>query len=625
MSRRLQVRRARVLAGVVVATVCVADATPASPPSTRAQDAIRFVDATDSLDPAFRHHHGGTGEKQLPEIMGGGAAWLDFDLDGAADLYLVDSGVLLPAADPGSGGGPAGVSAAVPANMLLRGAPGGRLTLVPEDAGAADRGYGMGVAVADFDGDGWPDLFVTNFGANALYRNNGDGSFSNVTAAAGLGDEGWATSAAWGDLDADGAPDLYVANYLDYDAGSPRVCGQLDGVRRYCRPAYFDGVGDVLYRNRGDGTFANVAEQAGVVNPAEGKGLGVVIADLVGDELPDVYVANDGTRNFLFENKGDFRFEDIGLFSGTGLSAGGRAEAGMGVDAGDLDGDGLAEIVVTNFADEANSLYRGHAPGFFIDETFSLGLGGPSLVPLSFGIVMADFDGDGDRDLAVVNGHVEDTFPDWEQPNQIYENRLDQLRSGAAIAATGEGVVDAEDPARPSWRPRQGLFADVSATAGEPIARTRVSRGLALGDIDADGWPDLVVTNVNGPAELLLNVSPAANERLVIRLRGRRANRDALGAKVRVVPTLSRSGESRGPAQFFQIKGGASYVSHSTRDLHIGLGDFTGADVEIEWPGGTRDVVEDVSSGQVALIVEGHGMVAARSLGTRAVVGGTRR
>ena len=591
---------------------------------------IAFVDVSDRVGLRFRHQTGGTGEKHVPETMGSGVVWLDYDNDGAWDLYFIDSGPL-PA-------GPAPVLAETQSgrNVLYRARADHTFAAVAR-AGVEDSGYGMGGTVADYDGDGWPDLLVTNFGPNALYRNNGDGTFADVTVIAGVGDPRWGTSAAWGDLDHDGFPDLYVANYLAYDPANARVCGRPDeGIRIFCPPQMFDGVADILYRNTGDGRLQDVTEIAGVANASEGKGLGVVIGDADEDGLPDIYVANDSTRNFLYLNRGGFHFEDAGLVSGVGYSEEGQPQSGMGTDFGDLDGDGHMEIVVTNFSFEPNNLYRLLAPYVYLDETFALGLGAATMPVLGFGVGMVDLDGDGDLDLAFANGHIHDHLPDtpMPQPNQVFVNRLTELRAEAiaagepvslGLAATGDElpVGRGSGSAEPGWRPQRDLLTDASTSAGQAIGRPRISRGLAYGDADGDGWPDLAVTNSGGPAELLRNVTPASERRLVLRLRGRLANRDALGAPVWVTPSgagAEGAGEgSVGFPQLYEVKSASSYLSQNATDLYVGLGAATAAAIAIQWPGGEWERVGPVQAGQLALIVEGRGVVATARLAARSL------
>ena len=539
---------------------------------------IRLVDVSAAMGLDFVHFAGTTAEKHMPEIMGGGVAWIDYDADGRWDLYLVDGGPLpglapLQPASPGAG-----------ANVLFRARSAGGYERAPA-AGVGNRGFGMGVAAGDYDADGFVDLFVSNFGANALYRNNGDGTYSDVTTALGVGDRRWGSSCAWGDLDRDGFPELFVANYLDYDVTNARVCGDLArGIRAYCQPELYDGVDDLLYRNIGGQTFEEISTDAGVANAEDGKGLGVAIVDMNGDRLPDVYVANDGTRNFLYANRGQLRFEDQGLFSGAGLSINGVPQSGMGIDVADLDGDGMPEIGVTNFETQAINMYRSTAPGLYTDETFRFGTGETTWTTLGFGLVFVDLDGDGDRDVLIANGHVLDHVANFAQPNQVFANR--HAERWIAGSPHAEGLLEEiMDP-------------------GPPFAAARVSRALSHGDSDGDGWPDILVSNLGGPIELLRNDSRRENRRLVIRLRGRDSNRDAFGARVVVTTHGDRDRPFR---QYFEVTSATSYISQSSTDLHVGLGSAAHADILVEWPDGSRVAIGTIDAGQLILVHEGHG------------------
>ena len=550
------------------------------------QAMIRLSDVSRAAGLRFDHFAGLSVEKHLPEIMGGGAAWLDYDVDGHWDLYLVDSGALpgvAPVRTPAPGAG---------ANAMFRARPGGFFDRA-DGARVAHSGFGMGVTVGDYDGDGFVDLFVANFGPNVLYRNNGDGTFGDVTATMGLGDARWGSSAAWGDLDLDGFPELYVANYLHYEVATAHVCGDLPrGKRSYCRPELYDGVADVLYRNIGGRAFEDITVTAGVANAADGKGLGVIIADTDGDRLPDIYVANDGTRNFLYVNRGALRFDDQGLFSGAGLSVNGAPQSGMGVDIGDLDGDGLPEIGVTNFEAQAINMYRSTTPGLFLDETFRFGTGDRTWNTLGFGLVFVDLDGDGDRDMVIANGHVSDDVDNFAQPNQVFANRHAERWLGDSTRA-------------------EGMLQEITTETGSALQHARVSRALAHGDADGDGWPDLVVSNIDGPIELLRNTSPRGNRRVVLRLRGRNANRDAYGSRV-IVTTYPIS--NRPFKQFFEVTSATSYISQSSTDIHVGLGRATGAEFEVVWPGGTSETLGIIEAGQLVLAQQGKGVVATRRL-----------
>ncbi len=562
------------------------------PIAARGQTPVRFSDVGAELGIAFRHDNGGARDKHLPETMGAGVAWIDYDNDGRSDLYFVQSGGL-----PGTSSFEA---ARQPGNVMYRN---GRAGFAPVAGIAADQGYGMGVTAGDYDNDGRVDLFVTNFGANALYRNNGDGTFSRVEA--GVEDERWSVSAAWGDLDGDGDLDLFVTNYVAYDVAEAVRCGeQVKSIVSYCHIDLFDGREDSLYRNEGNGTFTDIAVAAGVANAHDGKGLGVVMADLDIDGQTDIYVANDTQQNFFYLNQGGMRFLDDGLISGTGYSPDGDAQAGMGTAAADLDGDGTTEILVTNFAFEANNVYRQVAPGMYLDETYALGFGERGLVSLAFGIVALDADGDGDREVAVANGHILDNAEEvfdgttYAQANHLFVSSLAQQR---AVAVAGGRLA----PGDTAWRVPGRLFEELSDRAGSGFTPVEVSRGLAVGDIEGDGRPDLVFTNSAGPARLLHNDGAAGRQRLVLRLRGRAGSRDAYGARVVVTPTGGAHDDgATGFAQVAEVRSASSYCSQDSSDLMFGLGTSPRALISIRWLDGTQQQLE-VPAGQMVLVREG--------------------
>lgn len=567
--------------------------------------ALRFTDVTAAAGIDFVHHHGGRGRHHLPETMGSGVGWIDYDRDGAWDLYFVDSGPLpdRPRPDPRARPRREGV------NALYRGAGDGTFKWVP--GVAADPGYGKGVAVGDYDNDGFDDLFVTNWGRDRLYRNLGDGTFADVSDDAGLTREALTSSAAFADFDGDGWLDLAVVTYVRYDIHTAQRCaGPIAGTTDYCHPAIFDGQADLLYRNAGDGTFADRSAGFSSALARNGKGLALGVGDLDGTGGPDVYVANDTTPNFVYLNRGDFRFEEEGELSGLGLGADGLPQAGMGVGIGDLDGDGQPDLVVTNFEREPYNLFRRVAPGFWVDDTYALGLGETTAPRLGFGVVMADLDLDGDLDLAMANGHILETVTAHAQANQLFENRLVQLRRQALADGTPLGA---------GWRPRQGLMRDVSAGAGEAFVRRRVSRGLAAGDADGDGRAELAVSNVDDAAALLHNDSDAGGA-LVMRLRGRQGPRDPYGATVEAVPCAGPDACAQaadGATGFLQrrfVPTASSYQSQNAADVVVGLGPAAGARVAVVWPGGAREEIGWLPAGQLVLVQQGQGVIARRPL-----------
>lgn len=512
----------------------------------------------------FRHLAGTKDKPYIVETMGSGLALFDYDLDSDLDVYFVSASTLdrLAKGEPGE------------PNRLFRNDGGFRFTDVTELAGIGDRGFGQGVAVADFDNDGDEDVYVTNYGRNVLYRNHGDGTFSSWTA--GVSDEGWGTSAAFGDIDNDGNVDLYVCNYLEFDRELldrliPRRFCEWKGLKVQCGPRGFGFDSGVLYHNRGDGTFEDWTESAGVENH-ETYQLGVVFSDLDLDSDQDIYVATDTTLNLLFENRGDGTFEDRSLLSGAGLSGNGTEQAGMGVDVGDVNGDGRFDIFVTNFSDDYNTLYLNQGALRFVDASDVANLVVPSLPYLGWSARLADLDSDGDLDIFVVNGHVypqvdeADIGESFRQPMHVYMNR-------------GDGTFEeATQPSTP-----------------------RASRGAALGDLDSDLRQDIVVNVMDDSPALFRNRIPEAARAVVLQLVGRAANRDGLGALVR-----ARVGERW---QVHEVRGDRGYLSHSDSMLYLGLGAASRVDeIRIRWPGGGEEAMAGLEPGSYT-ILESRGIV----------------
>ncbi|MDR3634697.1 MAG: CRTAC1 family protein [Isosphaeraceae bacterium] len=520
---------------------------------------ITFQDVTATSKVAFQFYNGTRDRHDLPEIMGGGVGLIDIDADGWLDIYLCDGGPIVP-----------GTGVNDPPSRLFRSNRDGTFTDVTAIAHAPGPSYAMGVAAADYDGDGRDDLFVTGWRDQRLYRNAGAGRFEDVTARAGLSSGLWSTSAAFADLDGDGDLDLYVANYLEYDAAASPFCSAPDGRRDYCGPEDFPAQPDRLYRNNGDGTFTDVSERAGVA-AEQGRGLGVLIADLTGNALPDIYVANDGSPCWLFENLGGLRFREVGLKAGVALDDQGDPLAGMGVALGDLDGDGRDDLVVTNFHGRSTIAFQSRGNGLFADCSLAWGLPGLTRGVLGFGLALEDFDGDGRPDLFQVNGHV-----------------LDRERLGVPFAM------------RPSLlRNEGGRFQDRTGGAGPWFEHRRLGRGLAVGDLDRDGRPDVVVNALDAPASLLRNTTEAGHSWLTLDLAGQ-APTLAVGARVRV--------SAGGRVIARQLAGGGSYLSASSPRLALGIGTVRRADrVEVAWPSGRFDVWTNLDVGRVHRLAEGQG------------------
>lgn len=548
------------------AAVCGAQDTPskASPPG----DTPCWSDISADVGLEFQHRHFGHGEKYMPENMGAGAALFDADGDGRLDVYFVQGAPWPSASSPGEG---APRQATVTNQLFLQQAD-GRFVDVTAASGAADTGYGMGVAVGDVDGDSDLDVYVTNFGSDALYRNRGDGVFEDVTAAAGLGLGGWSAGAAFLDLEGDGDLDLFVSRYLDYDPAASKWCGNARRkIRSYCHPDIYSGASDRLYRNRGDGTFEDISATAGLRPAAKAKGLGVLTYDLDGDGYQDVYVANDSTMNFFYRGQGRGRFQEDALLHGLGFNGSGAAEASMGIAYGDLDGDGDGELYLTHLDQESNTLYRGGG-GTFEDATRKAGLERPSMPWVGFGTAMLDVDHDGDLDLMVANGHIIDNI------------------------ALFDGSRSHRQPLQLMLNDGRGRFRDASSRLGsrQPL----VGRGLATGDVDGDGDLDVLVTQNGDRALLLRNDCAPPSSALKLRLRGAK-NTGAVGARVEL-----RRGELR---RVRHVTGGGSYLSHSAAEVHFGVGldhDIPW-EVIVRWPNGKTQTHRDLRAGATYVVTEG--------------------
>ena len=527
---------------------------------------VTFTDVTAQAGISFHHDYGGSGRRYMVEIAGGGVLVFDYDSDELPDLFYVN-GSPLPGKD-----GPR-VS-----NALYRNLGDGTFRDVTEQAGLTGEGYGMGGAASDLDNDGDLDVLVTAFGKDQLYLNNGDGTFRSCGREYGVGDDRWSSSAAFFELDGDGFLDLYVANYLDFTLATHRECmSPTAGLPAYCHPQEYGGVADVLYRNHGDGTFEDISVPSGVAGLTEGKGLGVVAFDFDDDGDSDLYVANDTTRNYLYRNDGGGRLTEMGVEAGVAYNEQGLAEAGMGVDAGDVDRDGRLDLVVTNFDFENNTLYHNLGGGFFFDATSAFGLGAVSLTELGFGCDFLDLDNDGWQDLVVVNGHILDNIA--------------EIQSNLSFAQPGQ-----------IFRNERGRFRDLTASSGPAITRPRVGRGLASLDFDRDGDLDLAISSRGGAAELLRNDGGNAGGFIGLRLVGVESNRDGVGARL----TL----ELEGRPWVDELRAGSSYLAQNEMTLYMGLGSARKAEgLSLRWPSGRVEEIGTLEAGRWHVVKEGVGVI----------------
>jgi len=527
---------------------------------------VGFKEISQEAGIDFRHVNGASPDKHLAETIGSGGLFFDYDNDGWIDIFLVDGGSV---ADP--------AVAKQAAHRLFRNRRNGTFEDSTARSGIRHRDYGMGACAGDYDNDGWVDLYVTSVGPNVLYRNLRNGVFADVTRTARVGSSVWSASCAFADLDRDGDLDLFVTNYVN-DAGQNPFCGSASSrTRFYCHPLNFEPVPNTLYRNDGHGTFTDVSERSGIA-AHRGYGLGVVIADYDDDQWPDVFVANDSVPNFLFRNAGNGQFTEIALRAGVAMATDGKARAGMGTDAGDYDGDGRLDLVVTNLDFETHSLYRGLGNQLFAYATPESGIGFATLPFVGFGVLFLDFDNDMRLDLAVANGHIMDNAP--------------QYRAGATYAQ--RRLLFQNRTPQP--------FVEVGRSAGPGFASEKVGRGLVSGDIDNDGDLDLLVTNNGQTADLLRNDGAGAGNALLVRGIGSRSNRDAVGARFRL--------SSGGRTQIRVVKAGSSYLGQSDLRQHFGLGDSRSAErLEVLWPSGRTEVLQNVATNQIITIREGEGIV----------------
>jgi hypothetical protein len=537
----------------------------------------RFREVARESGLRFQHFTGATGQYYLPEIMGSGVALFDYDGDGDLDVFLVQGTILEPGKTAGDARFPL-PAASRPGNRLFRNMlkETGKLQFedVTEQAGLSHVGYGMGVAVGDYNNDGYPDLYVTNFGGNILYRNNGNGTFTDVTREAGVESGGWSASAAFVDYDKDGYLDLYVTRYLDFTIKGNKECSSPAGERDYCAPAAYKPVSHQLFRNLGNGKFQDVTQSSGIL-AAGGPGLGVVCADFNGDGWPDIYVANDGAPNLLWLNNRDGTFRESALLSGAAYSADGVARAGMGVTAGDFDGSGNESILVTNLSKEGATLYRNNGRGEFTDSTMEVRLYQPTYPYTGFGVQWFDYDNDGRPDLFIANGAV----------------TMMELLRGAPYPFNQKNLLLHNERTR---------FRDATSAAGPPFQLSEVGRGAAFGDLDNDGGIDIVISNNNGPVRLLLNQTAPRGHWLEVRLQGVKCNRDGIGARVAVLIKGQKPVWRRAHTD-------GSYLSASDIRVHFGLGQNTEAQVLVEWPDDVKETWSGIHADSIVTLREGKG------------------
>lgn len=533
---------------------------------------IHFRDITAQAGIHFTHNNGAFRKKWLPETMGPGCAFIDYDNDGYPDILLINGSDF-----------PGHQQAGATTLKLYHNNGNGTFTDVTRKAGLAVPMFGLGVAVGDYDNDGFDDLFITALGQSHLFHNNGNGTFSDVTKAAGMwGPSEFSTSAAWVDYDRDGKLDLVVANYVQWTEQTDLYC-TLDGAHKsYCTPESYKGTSVRLWHNLGAGKFEDATQKAGLGDPTS-KSLGIAVLDYNGDGWPDILIANDTQPNKLYLNKKDGTFEERGVAAGIGFSEDGIARAGMGADAADYDRSGYASIMISNFANQMVSLYHNEGNGLFVDEAPQSEVGRATLITLGFGCFFFDYDNDGWQDIFVADGHIED--------------QIERVQKRVSYA----------EPPHLFRNLGGGKFTEITAQMGGAFAAPKVARAAAYGDIDNDGFLDILLTTNAGPAYLFHNEG-GTNHSLRVKLVGTKSNRDGIGTVVRVSAGSDKQGK--------MLRSGSSYLAQSELVLTFGLGPLTQADtVEIQWPSGQVDKLSNINAGQTVTVQEGKGVIASRVYG----------
>ncbi|MGB2634790.1 MAG: CRTAC1 family protein [Candidatus Acidiferrum sp.] len=561
-------RRLLILLGILLLPVMGQDKTTPNPQNPQPAGPIRFEEIAEKAGLHYVTATGDTENKNQPQTMVAGVALFDYDGDGYLDVYLV-GGAAIPSLEKET-----------PAywNRLFHNNRDGTFTDVTEKAGLAGIGYGSGVAVGDYDNDGWPDLFVANVTGNQLFHNNGDGTFTDVTAKAGVGGaklngkKMWSVGAGWFDYNNDGLLDLFVVNYCVWEVNKDPYCRVKEGVRGFCHPKYYAPTHNTLYRNNGDGTFTDVSEETGIAKQF-GKGMSVTFADYDGDGYLDAFVANDTTQNFLFHNLKGKKFEEVALDAGVGYAPDGIARSGMGADFRDVNNDGLPDIWHTAVEHEEFPLWINQGKGEFQDMTVASGLAKTNDMS-GWGNGIVDFDNDGWKDLFVARANVMDNISiqtparKYPEPNTIFRNL------------------------------GNGKFADVSATAGPDFQIEAAHRGVAFGDLDNDGRVDMVVSVLNGPAQLFHNITDNGNHWILLKLVGTKSNRMGIGAQIRITTP-------DGKKQWSEVTTAVGYACSSDPRVHFGLGKNEKiSEIQIRWPSGITQTMKDVSADRILTIEE---------------------